>query len=171
MRYLLDKNVIRYAISGLYYGHRRLLSSLETSALAFWRANEQDGAELYISHFSFHVLQPMADMREVQVFLDSVAVLFPTRYHQRWARRIRETTGLSREDAAMIALATFGTNQTGNILGVNALISYDQPMINGYHQHLTALRRRLQAMQVQLSEPFQGATLPEILNPSNTTIQ
>ena len=92
--------------------------------------------------------------REVQLFLNSVDVLFPTRYHSRWTRRIRETTGLTREDAAIIALASFGSNQLGNILGVHYVLTYDQGLINGYRDHLTLLNRRLRAMTVQLRPPY-----------------
>jgi len=165
MRCLLDKNVARYAIAGLRYGHLRLLSPLETGALSLWRTAEEHGAALFVSPASFQVLQRLARYDEVRVFLDSVNVLSPTRYHIRWARRIRETTGLTREDAALIALASFGSDQQGSILGTLLLITYDQPLINGYLNHLPALKRRLRAMTTQLQAPFHQATLPRLATP------
>ncbi|MFN8456823.1 MAG: hypothetical protein U0401_19515 [Anaerolineae bacterium] len=123
MRYLLDKNIVRYAIAGLYFGRQRLLSSVERGALIFWRAAETNDVELFISHTSWQVLQTMTHYNEVRLFLDSVQVLYPTRYHRRWTRRIRETTGLTREDTAMIALGSFGTNVAGTILGVHGLVT------------------------------------------------
>jgi hypothetical protein len=169
MRCLLDKNVIRYALSGLHHGHRRLLSPLEAGALLFWQAAETQEVELFISQASYQVLQQLSRYHEVSVLLNSMEVLYPTRYHARWARRLRDTTGLSREDAAIIALATFGTNLTGTILSVHQVVTYDQAMITGYTNHLPTLQRRLKAMTSQLPAPFHRATLPDLTTPD--TIQ
>jgi len=171
MRCLLDKNVARYAIAGLRYGRLRLLSPLETDALSFWHTAEERGVALFISHVSFHVLQRLAGYDEVRVLLDSVRVLSPTRYHARWSRRIRETAGLTREDAAMIALASFGSDQQGSILGTHLLITYDQPMINEYLDLLKKLERRLRAMTAQLPAPFHQATLPRMATPDEILLE
>jgi hypothetical protein len=165
MRCLLDKNVARYAIAGLYHGRLRPLSSLEVSVLSCWRVAEERGVALYISLASFHVLQRLAGYAEVRVLLDSAQVLSPTRYHTRWTRRIQETTGLAREDAAMIALATFGGDPQGHILGVHALMTCDQPMIHGYRDRLPQLQRRLRAMAIQLPAPFHQVALPRLATP------
>ena len=167
MRYLLDKNVVRYAISGLVYGRQRLLTSLETGALLFWRTVETQEVELFISAASFHVLRQSRQYDEARIFLELVQVLSPTRYHARWTRRIRETTGLSREDASMIALASFGTNPSGAILGTHWLATYDQAMITGYTNHLPVLKRRFEAMTTHLSNPFHQAVLPQLSTPDN----
>ena len=50
MRCLLDKNVVRHAIAGLYFGSRRPLSRLEMDALSFWRAAEEHSALLFPYH-------------------------------------------------------------------------------------------------------------------------
>jgi hypothetical protein len=143
MQYLLDKNIVRHAITAFRDGFRRPLLPLELGALAFWRVAEMRAARVFISEASFNVLQTRLHYDEAIAFLDFVEVLSPTRYYTRWARRIRETTKLSREDAAMIALATFGSDSSGTILGVPKLITYDFPM-NGARQQeasviLTAL--------------------------------
>ena len=164
-RYLLDKNVARYAIAGLRFGHLRPLSHEELGALIFWRAMELQGASLFISHTSFHILHRLAGYAEVQTLLDSVAVLWPTRYYTRWTRRIRETTGLSREDCAQIALASFGTDSEGRILGVHYLVTYDQPLARGYRNYIAVLNRRLHAMTAQLPPPFNQALLPALATP------
>jgi hypothetical protein len=163
-RCLLDKNIVRYAIAGLHCGPLRKLSSLEAGTLSFWRAAETH-TQLFISGVTLHTLQRIGMYNEIQVLLDAVEVMWPTRYQARWARRIRETTGLSREDTNLIALCSFGTTQAGDILGVHQLITYDQPMINGYLNHLPVLRNRFQAMTVQLSPPFRQTTLPQLITP------
>jgi hypothetical protein len=170
MRCLLDKNVARYAIAGLRYGHLRLLSPLEMGALAFWRSAEENGVALFISRASFEVMQRLARYDEVRILLNAASVLSPTRYHARWARRIRETTGLTREDAAMIALTGFGSDHRGSILGTHLLITCDQSMINGYLDHYQRLERRLRAMTAQLQPPFCQVTLPRLATPDEVIL-
>ncbi len=164
MRYLLDKNIVRHAIMALRDARKRPLLPLEQGALVFWQAARMRKARLFISAPSYHVLLRRRQYKEAQFFLKFSEVLTPTRYHTRWSRRVRETTKLSREDAAMIALATFGTDQSGTILGAHRLITYDQPMINGYMAKLPPLERRLQAMTGQLLSPYDQATLPQLMN-------
>jgi len=167
MRCLLDKNVLRYAIAGLRYGRLRSLTPLEMSVLSCWRVAEERGVALYISLASYHVLQRLDGYAEVHVLLDSTQMLSPTRYHTRWTRRIQETTGLAHEDAAMIALATFGSDPQGRILGVHMLMTCDRPMIHGYLDRLPHLQRRLWAMTAQLPAPFRRATLPHLATPDD----
>ena len=170
MRCLLDKNVVRYAIAGLYYGRLRPLVPLETSVLSFWRAAETRDATLYISLASAHVLQRLSGYAEVRILLDAVQVLSPTRYHTRWTRRVQETTGLAHEDAAALALASFGSDSSGAILGAHMLVTCDQPMIRGYLQHLPQLQRRLRAMSAHLPPPFHQATLPRLSAPDEALL-
>ena len=165
MRYLLDKNIVRYAIAGLRFGHLRTLSLLEIGALSLWRFAEARGIPLFISDSSYHILQRLEPYDEVQLFLAATEVLTPSRYHVRWSRRIRQTTGLAPEDAAMIALATFGTDHNGHILGTELLVTYDRRMITGYQTHITTLSRRLRAMTAQLPLPFSHALLPHLSTP------
>lgn len=165
MRYLLDKNIVRYVLQGLLYGQVRSLSDLEFSSLSFLQRAERHQAQLFISWASFRVLRQLQRFDEVHIFLDSVETLFPARYHVRWTRRLRETSGLSREDAGMIALSTFGTDETERILGTHFLVTYDQAMINGYQHHRPTLQRRLTAMTRQLNTPYHQATLPMLITP------
>ena len=71
------------------------------------------------------------------------------------------------EDAMVLALGTFGTDQTGAILGAHAVVTYDQSLVNGYHNRMSALRRRLGAIQAQLSSPFNRVTLPSVVLPDD----
>ncbi|MEJ5309328.1 MAG: hypothetical protein WHX52_06120 [Anaerolineae bacterium] len=167
MRCLLDKNVVRYLLTGLYYGRLRSLTPLETSALSLWRAAEERGVTLFVSRYTFNVLQCLQPYPLAQIVLNAMPALSPTRYHARWARRIRESTGLSREDAAMIALGSFGSNEAGDILGVHWLATSDQPLLNGYRATLPTLKRRFRAMTAQLSAPFCNAALPHLISPDD----
>lgn len=59
------------------------------------------------------------------------------------------------------------TDQSGTILGAHRLITYDQPMINGYMAKRSPLERRLQAMTGQLLSPYDQATLPQLMTPDD----
>ena len=167
---LLDKNLVRYILTGLHYGRVRPLTSLETGALSLWRTAEEHGVTLFISRYTFNVLQRLQPYPLAQVVLNAMPALSPTRYHPRWARRIRESTGLSREDAAMIALASFGSNDAGEILGVHWLATSDQPLLNGYRATLSTLNRRFRAMTAQLPAPFCDAALPHLMSPDELLV-
>ena len=165
MCYLLDKNIARYAIAGLRYGRLRPITREELGTLAFWRMMEEQNASLFISHVSLHILRRLVRYAEVRALLDAVDVLWPTRYYTRWTRRLQETTGLTREDCAQIALGSFGSSSDGRILGVQYLVTYDQSLTAGYRNHRDALDRRLHAMTVQLRAPFDQVALPHLAAP------
>ena len=100
MHYLLDKNIIRHAITALRDARKRPLLPLELGALSFWQAARRRCVRLFISLPSYHVLQRRRHYKEALIFLKFSEVLSPARNHTRWARRIRETSKLSREDSA-----------------------------------------------------------------------
>lgn len=166
-RCLLDKNVVRAALAGLRFGLRRPLLPAEFDALTFWRAAEQaqPAVELFIPFTSAHILVPFADYTQVRLLLESTVVLWPGPYTRRWRRRLHETTGLTSEDAMILALGTFGTNAAGNILGVSIIVTADRPLLNGYHDHANKLRHRLRAMASHLHPPFDQAVLPRLVTP------
>ncbi len=83
---------------------------------------------------------------------------------KRWARRLREY-GFTREDALALALATYGTDSTGDILGIETLITLDQPLLNNFQTHRAELQSRLTAMTDQLPTPYCHATLPTVQHP------
>jgi len=172
-RCLLDKNIVRAAIAGLRFGLRRPMLPAEFDALALWRAAEQaqPAVELFIPFTSAHILAVFADYAQVRLLLESTVVLWPGPYARRWRRRLRDTTGLTSEDAMILALGTFGTNAAGDILGVPVIVTADQPLLNGYHEHANTLRRRLRAMAAHLQPPFDQAALPRLAAPETLVIE
>jgi hypothetical protein len=73
--------------------------------------------------------------------------------------RLRPPTPLE-EDAAVIALPTFGSDPQGRILGLHTSITCDGPMPHGYLDRFPQLRRRLRAVAAQLPAPFHRVALP-----------
>jgi hypothetical protein len=113
-----------------------------------------------------HILKRFERYLEVRVFLATVEPMASGRYLKRWARRLREHD-FTREDAVVLALATFGTDEAGDVLGVNNLITFDQPFINNFRNHERVLRTRLAAMTHQLPVPYRDAALPAVLRPED----
>lgn len=167
MRCLLDKNIIRAALSGLHFGQRRALSTAEVAALTFWQAAElhEPPLQLFIPFTSAHVLTALSRYAPVRLLLEATTTLYPGPYTRRWRRRIQDTTGLTAEDAMILALGTFGTTADGALLGVHAIVTADKPLLRGYLQHHSKLRHRLEAMTRQLALPFNQAALPQVAEP------
>lgn len=166
MRILLDKNIVRFALVALRLRSERTLTSREFGALTFIQHAHATNASLFITDTTHNILQTWGQSFEVQTLLAICHILYPTRYHKRWARRIRETSGLSREDCAILAFGTFATNFHGSLLGTDVVATYDQALVNGFAQHKTVLTQRLQRMTRQLHPPFLHATLPHVANPT-----
>jgi hypothetical protein len=91
--------------------------------------------------------------------------LVPLRYQRRWRRRLRQTFGFEREDAHQLALATFGGNTQGLLLGVDVFVTFDERLINRFYTHLPQIEVKLRRMTSQLLPPYSQAILPEVANP------
>lgn len=165
--YLLDKNITRRTIEALY--HLNHLSEEEFLVLELWRQLQQQQSHLFVPLGTVNTLQRVAHLLEVRAFLATVEPLGSGRYLKRWARRLREH-GFTREDALILALTTFGTSAATDILGVDALITLDQPFINNFRVQQAGLEKRLLAMTRQLSEPYRRASLPVMLHPGEVII-
>ena len=159
---LLDKNVARRIVEALY--HLDNLSLEEELVLGLWRRLQAEGTRLFIPIGALHILRRFEQLVEVRTFLATVEPLESARYVKRWARRLREY-GFTREDALVLALATYGTDSTGDILGVETLITLDQPILNNFQTHRAELQSRLTAMTDQLPTPYCHATLPTVQHP------
>jgi hypothetical protein len=75
-------------------------------------------------------------------------------------------TALPPEDASVLALATFGTDKEGRILGMHMVVTFDQSMVTHWAVQRTAIQTRLTAMQQELLMPYRQASLPEVLLPA-----
>jgi hypothetical protein len=159
---LLDKNVVRRAIEGIGKSQvSQLLTNEELTSLRLLLAAEQGQFALFISIEMQHILDRYGNHPDVQLFSRFVRVLHPTHYFKRWARRLREH-GFTREDAKVLALATFGAETQTGQLGVEQLATFDQPFINHVTHLQYRLVQRLKAMTVQLPVPYQLARLPVV---------
>lgn len=164
--YLLDKNVVRKAIGGMIKVEvgRELTQEDDDVLTLLWEA-QKGNLKPFITIEAFNILQRFTGKIEVDLFLEMVDVMRAGRYFKRWARRLREY-GFTREDAKVLSSGTFGTDDTGSILGADAIVTFDQPFINNYHAHFDVLQERLDTMTINLPMPFSKAVLPTLIQPA-----
>jgi hypothetical protein len=167
-RYLLDKVTARLILEAqLRLIEKRSIDEVRVSALYFFNLARVSNFSLYIVPQTaqlLHKLEPIPRYgAAIRYFSQHTEVTTPGRYYARWARRLRRY-GFTREDAAVLALATFGIDTAGAISGIHYLATFDQPMINNWNRHQADIRTRFEAMRQSLSEPYNSATLPQLLH-------
>jgi hypothetical protein len=174
MRCLLDKVTARFAVQGLLkLAEGRELTERELFTLDHFARSQASDTILFISPPSANVARRLGQLPSytnvIDFFLGRVEEAVPARYFRRWARRLREH-GFTREDAAILALATFGTDQAGTFLGMHEVVTYDQRMIHHWSEQEDALWERLDAMRRDLPEPYCQANLPKVLRPEQSLL-
>jgi len=157
----------------LKLGEGRELSEEELFALDLFQRAEEQGIQLFVVPQTENVLQRLEVLPRysgvIRLFRSRTEVAMPARYFKRWARRLREY-GFTREDAAVLALATFGTTSDANVLGMHFVATFDRSMINQWLVQNAAIRARLAVMQRNLSVPYRLAPLPQVLRPENIVV-
>lgn len=169
MRCLLDKVTARHTVQGLLkLAEARDLTQEEIFALDLFSLTTPQAKNFYIVPPTASVLRKLLQLPHyaavIQLFLNQVDVIVPARYFKRWSRRLRDY-GFTGEDAAVLALATFGTNEVGNLLGTNFVATFDRPMINQWKTQQPAIQERFEAMKQDLPVPYNLAQLPQVARP------
>jgi hypothetical protein len=145
-------------------GVGRELTQDENDSLNLLWEGQKGKLNPFITIEAFNLLRRFTGQIEVGLFLEMVDVMQAGRYFKRWARRLREY-GFTREDAKVLGLGTFGTDDTGSILGADAIVTFDQHFIRNYYVYLDALQERLSTMTINLSIPYSEALLPILVQP------
>jgi len=174
MRCLLDKGTARRMLEGLLnLAQGRELTPAELSAVDLFAQADGRMLRLFIVPPTANVLRKLARLPRytgiVELFIARVEIAQPTRYFKRWARRLRDH-GFTREDAAVLALGTFGTDDSGSILGMHALVTHDQAMLNHWSVQQPVIRASLAAMQRDIPEPYCLTRLPQALHPDGISL-
>lgn len=169
MRCLLDKVTARHIMEGmLKLVEGRTVTSTELFALYFYQRARSSGITLFILPQTHNFLKRLEHLSRyvllIRHFLAVAQVAQPARYFKRWTRRLREY-GFTKEDAEVLALATFGTTLSGDILGMHVVATFDQPMINQWTAQRTEIQRRLLNMQRHLEPPYCYVSLPNVERP------
>ncbi len=152
----------------LKLAEKRSPTKEEISALDLFSLAHPPEMQFFIVPQTVSVLERLAQLPHyatiIQLFLERVEVIVSARYFKRWARRLRDY-GFTKEDAAILALATFGTNKARNILGTDIIATFDQPMINQWSAQQLAILERFEAMRNDIFAPYNQAKLPQVLKP------
>ena len=170
MRCLLDKVTARHIMEGmLKLVEGRPATSAELFALHFYQRAHSINITLFILPQTYNLLKRLNHLSRYVVpirhFLAATQVSYPARYFKRWARRLQEY-GFTKEDAAVLALATFGTTPNGDILGMHIVATSDQPMINQWRAYHGEIQKRLSNMQRNLEAPYCHVSLPTVERPN-----
>ena len=167
-RLLLDKSIVRRYFEGVSALARgRVLAEEEQQAILLVHLAQRKGQRLFLPVEAFNLLQAHRQQiapAETLMFLKRVEVLYPGGYFKRWARRLRERT-FTREDAKVLALGTFGTDEAGQILGVHMIVTYDRLMLRKWEQERGEFAEHLLNMAINLQAPFDQARLPDVRLP------
>ena len=165
MRYLLDKGVARRFVEGLGNFARGIrLTDEQQDAVAVLELADENA--LFMSDETWNLLMARRVPRWIiSVISARVEHLVQLRYQRRWRRRLRQTFGFEREDAHQLALATFGSDTQGLILGVDVLVTFDKRLINRFYAHLPQIETKLHRMTSHLLLPYSQAILPELATP------
>lgn len=171
MRCLLDKVTARRILEALLkLDEARELTEDELFTLDFHGRAGSEGRRLFIAPPTENVLKTLEDLPRyaavIHIFRNRVEIARPTHYFKRWARRLRDY-GFTREDAAILALGTFSTNEEGDILGMDFVATFDQPMIHQWTMQCSAIQNHLTAMQENLPDPYRQAALPRVQLPQH----
>ncbi|HZQ09788.1 MAG TPA: hypothetical protein VFD70_24640 [Anaerolineae bacterium] len=134
----------------------------EQSALDVLFAYELSGKRVFIVEATSNIFKEWyEDVREVRDFQNRVEILVSARYWRRWARRLQEF-GFTREDARVLSLGTFGTDNAKTFLGVAEILTFDQPMVNLFAERRKQIQQKLDAMKLNIESPYNQAQLPDV---------
>jgi hypothetical protein len=113
-----------------------------------------------------NLLRRYVPLSVVEQIASSLQVLVPSKYQRRWARRLHQHFDFSREDAHLLSLATFGTDLSGGILGVDLFVTFDLKCIDHFLTNFSAIEKRFSHMVSHLPHPYASAELPEVVTPT-----
>lgn len=98
---------------------------------------------------------------DVRDFRDRIEIIVPTHYWRRWSRRLQRV-GFTREDARVLGISTFGTDEEGSFLGVQEFLTFDKPLVTLFEIANEQIKQKLEAMRRNLEPPYDDAELPEV---------
>jgi hypothetical protein len=146
------------------------LTAEEMTALGLYGQADNRRLRLFMAPPTHHILERLALSAQyaplIALFRARAEVAMPTRYFKRWSRRLRDQ-GFTREDAAVLALGTFGTSRAADVLGMHFVATLDQSMINHWQTRQQIIQEQLAAMQCQLHLPYRDVFLPQVRRPES----
>ena len=162
---LLDKGVVRR----VYENRARLAEGatptfLQTEAANAYARLRALQHQLYLTQETANVLRLRPPLYAARLLAQTQA-LRKGRYLRRWARRLRDYV-FTREDAIILAYASFGVDLAAQRLGVDAIVTGDLRMVTNFNTRYAEIKERFDRLTVSLPEPYHSLALPEIATPA-----
>lgn len=123
------------------------------------------GSHFFVSRELANLLRLHVPLNVVEQIAPLLQLLVPLKYQRRWARRLQRDFDFGREDAHLLSLATFGTNLSGGILGVDLFVTFDRKLIDRFATNSAMIGERFSRMVSHLRHPYTAALLPEVVLP------
>jgi hypothetical protein len=165
--FLLDKGIVRRVFeSVIRLAANRPPTEDQLQAVSVYQALLVTGKKVCVTPESANSAR-RRDERIATTLLNPLVVLVPGRYLRRWARRLRQH-GVTREDAVIVAYASFGLDSAARELGAEVLVTLDGGLITRYRDVEGTLSVRFRRMVSHLLPPMRHATLPKLLSPLET---
>jgi hypothetical protein len=161
-RILLDKGVVRrvYEFQVRFANNAQPIQH-QIDAVRLFNHLQAVAAQIYITRESANVLR-LRQPRYAKAILDNTVTLRKGRYLRRWSRRLR-SLAFSREDACMVAYASFGLDAHSQIPNIEALVTNDFRLVNNFTAQRPKIKERFERMIVHLPDPYLKAKLPAVL--------
>lgn len=164
-RVLLDKGIVRrFYEAQVRRGRGILPTSHQMDAVQVFVQLLASDHQLFITAESFNVLQ-LRQPKYASGILDNTKILRKGRYLRRWARRLRDYV-FTREDAVILAYASFGVDPDSRGLGAGAIVTGDLKMVTNFNTQQAEIKERFDRMAENLPEPYRSASLPEVVTPA-----
>jgi hypothetical protein len=165
MLVLLDKGVVRRYAEGYTRSVRNQPLTAE-QRLAHRLLQPSSNVSFFVSRELVNLLLAHVPMSITRQLSPLLRVLVPTKYQRRWARRLQQHFNFGREDAHVLSLATFGTGVSGDILGVDLFVTFDQKCLDRFLTNLPGIEKRFSSMTSHLSPPYVDVELSEVITPA-----
>ena len=165
MRVLIDKNVLRRWFEAVIKSNlSQPLTTDQELVVAVLATARSQGLEVYITLETYNILTTILRNPNVaKAIMANGDVLYRSKPFNKWLRNISDATTLTREDAKIVAYATFGTNISGTILGCEKLVTLDRGLRNEFEVRKATLKSKLKNSKRHLPSPYQNANLPQLV--------
>jgi len=122
------------------------------------------GVEVFITLETYNILtRILSNPNVAKAIIANCDVLYRSKPFNQWLRDLRRATTFTREDATVLAYATFGTNISGTIIGCEKVVTLDRGLANEFELRKDRLKTKLLKLKSHLPWPYQNAKLPQLV--------